>query len=263
MPATLAQVLARTSPELCRVLCEDPDLAEVLPLPERRDAMLASLARVLSIRVGNWDEAQCRELNARLGEGPGLLVLGGVLMRRIVVAGRSGAELLGPGDVFRPMEFEQGPSTLSVTGAWRVMEPARMAVLDESFVTRSSRYALLNGRLVGRVVARCQRLAVSMAIMHQPRVEVRVHMLLWHLADRWGRVGPTGVTIPLKLTHSDIADMAAARRPTVSTALATLARREVVMPSGRGWLIAGPPPDELSGLLAGPRHAGSSHVAVA
>ena len=43
-------------------------------------------------------------------------------------------------------------------------------------------------------------------------------LLFWHRADRWGRVGRDGVTIPLRLTHEVIAQIVGAQRPTVSTA---------------------------------------------
>ena len=32
------------------------------------------------------------------------------------------------------------------------------------------------------------------------RVEERLMLFFWHVADRWGRVGPEGVTVPLPVT---------------------------------------------------------------
>jgi predicted GNAT family acetyltransferase len=34
-----------------------------------------------------------------------------------------------------------------------------------------------------------------MAIAHYPRIDRRLLMLMWHLADRWGRVTPNGIRI--------------------------------------------------------------------
>ena len=95
---------------------------------------------------------------------------------------------------------------------------------------------------------RARHLAVNMAIVHQARVDVRLHMLLWHLAARWGRVRSDGVVLPLRLTHSVLADLAAARRPTVTSALSELARRDLISPLEGGWLLLGDPPGELQEL---------------
>ena len=67
-----------------------------------------------------------------------------------------------------------------------------------------------------------------MAIVHQARVDVRLHMLFWHLAARWGRVRSDAVRLPLKLTHNVLADLVAARRPTVTSALSELAKQDLV-----------------------------------
>jgi CRP-like cAMP-binding protein len=84
-----------------------------------------------------------------------------------------------------------------------------------------------------------------MAIIHQSRVNTRLLMLLWHLADRWGRVRTEGVMLPLHLTHSVLADLVAARRPTVTSSLSELTRNGLVTPRDRGWLLHGDPPGEL------------------
>lgn len=46
--------------------------------------------------------------------------------------------------------------------------------------------------------------------------------MLWHLADRWGRVTPDGVIVPLKLTHEALGRLVGAQRPTVTLALGEL-----------------------------------------
>jgi hypothetical protein len=91
-----------------------------------------------------------------------------------------------------------------------------------------------------------------MAIVHQARVDVRLHMLFWRLAARWGRVRTDGVSLPLRLTHDVLADLAAARRPTVTSALSKLSRRGVVRALDDGWLLAGQPPGELLELAPMP-----------
>jgi hypothetical protein len=42
-----------------------------------------------------------------------------------------------------------------------------------------------------------------------------------------------------------LADLVAARRPTVSTSLGDLARDGLVLTQSRGWLLTGEPPGEL------------------
>jgi CRP-like cAMP-binding protein len=128
---------------------------------------------------------------------------------------------------------------------WRVLEPTRAAILDERFARLLGRYPRLAGGLMARVAQRARLLTVHMAIVHQARVDVRLRLLLWFLAGRWGRVRGDGVTLPLRLTHTVLADLVAARRPTVTTALNDLSRQGLVRAVDEGFLLAGPPPDEL------------------
>lgn len=242
------------APELCRVLEEDPGLAEGIPSEMRERAVSECLAREVTIPTGRW-----RGDPAVAGRGGiGLLVLEGVLVRRVGIDGRFGAELLGDGDLLRPWEGEDELPTLPMTTGWRVLDSARLAVLDEAFMGHLSAYPQLGGRLVGRAVGRSRSIAVNMAIVHQARVDVRLHMLFWHLAARWGRVGSGGVTVPLRLTHAVLAELAAARRPTVTSALTALAKRGVVRPTEAGWVLSGDPPGDLRQLATVPAEAPAS-----
>jgi CRP-like cAMP-binding protein len=90
-----------------------------------------------------------------------------------------------------------------------------------------------------------------MAIVHQPRVDVRLHMLFWELADRWGRVHADGVHVHARLTHAMLGELVAARRPSVTKALKDLAERSVVRWTGKHWLLKGQPPGELREIRAG------------
>jgi hypothetical protein len=234
-------VTPRESSKPCRVLDEDRDLAQAIPAEDRERAVRECIAREVLVPEGHWTHTQI----AASEEGVGLLVLRGLLIRRVGIDARFGAELLGEGDLLRPWQGEEQPLTLQVTTGWRVLEPSRMAVLDETFARRIARYPPLTSRLVGRAIQRSRNLAVNMAIVHQARVDVRLHMLLWHLAARWGRVRSDGVSLPLALTHNVLADLAAARRPTVSSALSELAKRELVHAVDDGWLLIGDPPGEL------------------
>ncbi len=106
---------------------------------------------------------------------------------------------------------ERRVPTLPHRTGWRVLAPTVVAVLDAVVAQRFARYPELTGQLVARALDRSRNLAVIMAIVHQPRVDVRRHMLFWHLADRWRRVRSDGTLVPLRLTHQVLADLPAAR----------------------------------------------------
>jgi hypothetical protein len=228
------------SHELCHILREDPDLAEAVPLSRRAQAVEELTAPEMRLPTGEWPAA----LSSRAHDGVGLLLLKGMMLRRVGIDGRYGAELLGECDVLRPWQEDES-ATLAIATGWSVIEPSRIAVLDEDFARHMVRYPELVGRLVGRGIQRSRHLAVNMAIVHQARVDVRLHMLLWHLAGRWGRVRSDGTVLRVRLTHSVLADLVAARRPTVTSALSDLSKRKLVRFVDDGWLLSGDAPGEL------------------
>jgi CRP/FNR family cyclic AMP-dependent transcriptional regulator len=226
---------------VCHVLSEDPGLAESIDSRQRPQAVAHCVARTLRIPRGRWDAPPAEGLR----QGIGLLVLEGLLLRRVGIDGRFGAELLGVGDLLRPWQGEDERPMLTLTTGWKVLESVRLALLDEAATRRFAQYPELTGALVERALDRSRNLTINMAIVHQARVNVRLHMLLWHLADRWGRVRSEGVWLPLSLTHAVLADLVAARRPTVTTALSELSRQGLIVSATHGWLLFGEPPGEL------------------
>lgn len=234
--------VATSSPTVCHVLREAPELAERIP-PQRRDRAIAQcVAPELRLTPGSW---QAERSIAPAGT-VGLLVLSGLLIRRVGVVGRSGAELLGEGDLLRPWQPEPDDSTLALRSAWLVVEPTRLAVLDERFMACASRYPELVGELLSLAIERSRNFGVQLAIIHQARVDTRLHMLLWHLASRWGRVRKDAMVLPLRLTHTVLADLVAARRPTVTSSLSRLGRLGLVHFDGEVWVLSGGPPGELA-----------------
>jgi hypothetical protein len=215
-----------------------------VPAARRERAIRECTAAEVELPQGRWSGQTATD-----PEGIGLLVLKGVLVRKVGVDGRFGAELLGEGDVLRPWQEDTDPLTLNSTTAWHVLEPTRLAVLDEHFAGLIARYPRLAGRLMGRAVQRSRNLAINLAIVHQARVDVRLHMLFWYFAARWGRVRGDGVTIPIRLTHTVLADLVAARRPTVTTALSELARQGRVIAVDDGWLLVGDPPGDAINIM--------------
>jgi CRP/FNR family cyclic AMP-dependent transcriptional regulator len=232
------------SVRLCHVLGEDADLGEAIPRERRVDAVADCVVTELSLPTGPWNGAP-----GLSPEAIGFLVLEGVLIRRTGIDGRFGVEIIGECDVIRPWQTED-VQTLPVRTTWFVLEATRLAVLDAAFTRRLGAYPELAGRLFERAVRRSHRLVVNMAIVHQARVDDRLYLLLWHFAGRWGRVRGDGVLLPLRLTHTVLADLVAARRPTVTSALSDLSRRGLVRAVDDGWLLAGDAPREPEHLPA-------------
>jgi CRP/FNR family cyclic AMP-dependent transcriptional regulator len=242
IPRLESALHANSGVSICHVLSEDPDLAELIDPEQRGRAIEHCVARTARIPRGRWATPGPPGLR----DGIGLLVLEGLLLRRVGIDGRFGAELLGVGDLLRPWpEGADDRAALAPTTRWRVLEPVRLALLDAAAARRFAAYPELTGRLVDRALDRSRNLAINMAIVHQARVNVRLQMLFWHLADRWGRVRSAGILLPLSLTHTVLADLVAARRPTVTSALGELERQRLVLPAQDGWLLCGDPPGEL------------------
>jgi CRP/FNR family transcriptional regulator, cyclic AMP receptor protein len=227
------------------VLLDDPELGEQLHGERSAAAVRDCVARTVRVPAGVWSPPDPAD-NVR--HGVGLLLLGGLIVRRVGVGGRFGAELLGEGDLLRPWQREDQGTTLPRAGRWRALRPCQLAVLDSAFTTRAARYPEVISALVARAVRRSRHMAVAMAIVQQPRIDIRLHMLFWELADRWGTVHGDGAHVPLRLTHAVLADLVAARRPTVTKALGELAERSAVAWTGADWLLTGEPPAELTAV---------------
>jgi CRP/FNR family transcriptional regulator, cyclic AMP receptor protein len=238
------------SPRICHVLIEDSDLAEAIPIERRDEAIEACTAPVLTVSSGPWHND-----SPMPPDGIGLLVIEGLVLRRLSIDGRFAVEMLGECDLLRPSQPDD-QQTLPLKSGWSVLEPMRVAVLDGQFTRKLGEYPELAGRLFERAIRRSRRLVVNIAIIHQARVDDRLHLLFWHFAGRWGRVRGDGVLLPFRLTHSVLADLVAARRPTVTSALSDLNKRGIVRPMDEGWLLTGEPPSEIESLLA------SGHPAV-
>jgi len=193
----------------------------------------------MSLSSGPWLQPAHAE---RARGGYGLLLVDGLLLRRVEVGGRHAAELLGPGDLLRPWQHDGSTSTLELTWTWRVAAPARLAILDARWMNRAAAWPQLGAELTGRALARSLRLVVSMAIAQQPKLDVRLWMLFWELADRYGKVHTDGIYLELPLTHEVLSHLAGARRPSVSGALTRLAEAGRLRRAGRNWVLSGERP---------------------
>lgn len=210
-----------------RLLEIDPDLGADLDPDAFRMAAAELVAPVVRIewgrQRGRWGPSDPR---GHLG----LLIVEGLLLRQVRLLGSSSAEVLGEGDLLRPWDVD-GQFTLPVAAevSWTVLLPCDVAVLNARFVRRAGRCPQVLARLTGRTVGRAKSLAIHDAVTNLKHVETRLLVAFWHLAERWGRVGLTGISMRLPLTHEMLAKLVGATRPSVTTGLGRLAARGVLM----------------------------------
>lgn len=233
------------SHEVISVLDHDPDLGRGLDPARQAAAQRDARAAVVDVKTGAWNP---EPLPQSLRAGLGLLVLDGILVRRVGHRRRGGAELLGPGDLVRPWntDTEIGSLTAMPT-SYKVIEPLRLAALDNRFAARIAPYPEISGRLIARAVDRARGILVQMAIAHHSRIDERLALALWHVAERWGRVTPNGVALTLRLTHELLADLVAAQRPSVTLSLQHLERDgHIARRDGTIYLLGDPPSEEAA-----------------
>ena len=234
-----------------RVLEEDPGLGATLDDAERAVATQHLVAAEMRVARGVWEPTHpLGQSRADLG----YLVLDGLLVRETMIGRHTTAELLGAGDLLRPWDqAEAAPDApIETRNAWRVLQPARMAILDARFATLCSRLPPITAELLGRTLRRSRLLGLLLALSAMPRLDARLLALLWHLADRWGTVGPKGTHVPLRLTHATLAQLVGAQRPSVTSALRALEDRGLLsrVPHGGGFLLLGDPPGDPEQALA-------------
>ena len=241
--AVLRQSDSDRRPAGVRVLEAQPDLLQGVDEEQRQFAHKHLVAVLDCVDPGPWDPIHKYEESPA---GLGLLVIDGMLARDLRIGGRACAELLGPGDLLRPWDYDDGlDATLQSASAWTVLEPARIALLDERFARMACRWPQLVAGLLSRSMRRSRWMAILLAISNLTRVDERIEALMWHLADRWGHVTRAGVVVPVPLTHELIGKLVGAHRPSVTSALGELQRSGVLTREESHWLLHGQPPERL------------------
>jgi CRP-like cAMP-binding protein len=219
-----------------RLLEADPDLARNLPADDVKAISPHLVADVLELSAGDWLPERAEPHPGHLG----YLVLDGLILRRTEINGARSGELISQGDLIRPWLEE--PISFS-NFEWRVMEPARLAVLDRRVGVRLCSRPELSAALLDRLTLRTRSLAIHAATENMRGLEDRLLALFWHLAERWGRRELEGVVVPIHLTHETLSLLVGARRPSVTTALGALAQRGVLERREDGeWVLHGLPP---------------------
>ncbi len=227
----------------------DPDLGSALGPDQFALARSTLRARVLRLPRGEWRGSDLATLGP---QNVGLLLIDGVIAREVVLEDTVSTELLGPQDLIRPWSGSDDLDPLEPVIRWQVLADARLAVLGGWFAGALARFPEINAVLLDRACAHAQRLATTQAIGHLTCVDRRLLALFWHLAGRWGRMTPDGVVVPLALSHRLLGELVGARRPTVSTALASLEREgKLQRRADATWLLTGAPPNG-TGVAAHP-----------
>jgi CRP/FNR family cyclic AMP-dependent transcriptional regulator len=224
--------------DLVRLLDADPELGERLAPEDRDRARHQLVAEVLRVAPGRWDAAGAVDPAT---QPLGLLILDGLLLRDLDLGRRASTEVLGTGDVLRPWDSDSAASDLPFAARWTVLEPLRLGVLDQRFLVGAARYPSVIDAVFARATRRNRGLAARLVVNQLVRLEDRLLLALWTLADRWGRVTPDGVLIPMGLTHSALARLVGARRPSVTSALGDLSRDRLLERTEDGWLLRGDP----------------------
>ncbi len=235
----------------------DVELAEAIESQARPAARAAAISQTLATDAG-WLPVPVWLADA--SQGPGVLVLDGVLAVEVEVGGRIAAELLGTGDLIQPIVGECD-ELLSCEVGWRALTPSRFALLDHDFARRVRFWPQINQTLLRRAARRTASLNVQRTIAAQPRLEVRLALLLWHLAARWGKVEPDGIRLPVPLTHHLLGQLIGAERPSVTHALARLGQAGIITGHGNEWHLHGRLEDQLDRMRGQERGRGERVVA--
>lgn len=213
----------RGAPARVRILDEDPDLGSGLSDDDLAAARRALVAPVLEVSAARWVPPEYDPQTTF-----GLLILQGLLGRRLRVGRAVATELLSCGDIVRPWEEEPLWGMTEPALEWRALQPLRLAVLGSDVTTLMGRRPQLVVNFSSRLLRRVRSAAYLMAVSHQTRVEDRLLETLWYLASTWGRVTPRGIRIPFRITHEVLSEILGAQRPSVTTAFRSIADQGLV-----------------------------------
>ncbi len=177
-------------------------------------------------------------------DASGLLLVDGLMVRRLQLGPVSSSEVVGPTDIIRPWENDLIPSVFPALADWRVLHEARVALLDRQVTLAIGEWPELSAAVSSRLLRRARSLAYMMAAQHFVRVEDRLLAALWHLASMWGRVTSVGTVVPFRLTHDMLADLIGAKRPTTTVAVQGLEQQgRLTRDATRAYVLLGDPPN--------------------
>lgn len=230
----MAVSVAIEAPEAANLLDLDPELSAAVGATGNPVMRRACAATLVTLPAGRLDiPALLSERGAHAA-----LLLEGLVVQRIVIGGQASVELLGGGDMLTgvgPLEREFSLLTPSI--GWTCAKDTRIALLPPSIAYAAARWPALGAALRQRMETRHIRLSTLHAIAQIPRAEARLYLLLWLLAERFGRVTSEGVVLDVVLPYRTIGEMIGARRSTVSLAMKALRSSGSVAPRADGTVV--------------------------
>lgn len=219
-----------------RLLDADPGLLEHVSPEEAPVARRMLRVPAVTLAPGPFDPAELFSWGLHTFAA---LVTEGLVAQEVAVGAQPTLRLLGAGDVLASPRAPAG--LVPVVQDWSAAAPTHIALLDDHVLTAVRRWPRLLPALLDRAWEAQGGLLLQLAVAQQPRVEDRLVLLFGALGERWGRMTPAGVVVPLRLTHEALGRLIGARRPTVTLALRGLARQRRLQRRDDGcWLLGDP-----------------------
>ena len=198
----------------------------------------------LHVTPGVWDPAG--------DEVAGFWIVGGLVQREVCLQRSISVDLLGPQDLVVLDGAEE--DLLGARVALSALTHVEAVAFDARMLRQLQGRPDVMGQLLRHAGAQYRRMALHRAVAQLPRVEERLLAMMWLLAERWGRVSPEGVLVPLKLGHEVLGRLVGARRPTISLALKGLSAdgKLTRRPDGT-WLVDPATQEDLGVTVPPPR----------
>lgn len=208
-------------------------ITAVVPASER-----ALAARTLRVPLVETCDEDLADLVRNVAGAFDFVVLDGTVLKETVLARRAALEILGPGDVLGPTLSAVRQLESRAVSRYVAHGTVALAVLDDRFRLAARRWPDLSVVLLDCLARQTHRASMHLAMLHLPRIEDRIIALFSDLAERFGRMTPSGAVIDLDLTHAVIGRLVGSRRPTVTIALQALADDgRIVRQEGTGWVL--------------------------
>ena len=227
--------VSRTTPPAVGLVLElDPDLGAGVSPEQWAAARQACRGELVCVPRGRW---MVPEAAGDRDDILGMLLVEGVLGREIHLRGRHLLELLGPGEVLQLPVLATRPR-LGPAIALTAVTDVKLVVLGKAYIRAAARWPSLLAAVQRRLETQREHLAIQGLIAHLPKAKERVLATLWHLADRFGYVTSEGTVLPLPFGHEILGQLSAAKRPTATLALRSLAAEDAVHRLTDGsWLL--------------------------